>query len=61
MAGNPENPMLQCPRRTDVKFDRMLDNLADVEVGSTPVGGGVAGVRRRVDRLERRLDFVDPH
>ena len=69
MVDEPDNLILQYFRRFDAKLDRVVDEMLDVKVRLTAVGEGLAGVNRRLDRLEvrgerieRRLDLVDqPH
>jgi archaellum component FlaC len=69
MATEPENIVLQYLRRFDEKLDRVIDEMLDVKVRLTAVEEGLAGVNRRLDRLEvrverieRRLDLVEqPH
>jgi archaellum component FlaC len=68
MADEPDNIVLHY-RRFDAKLDRVVDEMLDVKVRLTAVEEGLAGVNRRLDRLEvrverieRRLDLVDqPH
>jgi archaellum component FlaC len=69
MADEPDSILLQYMRRFDEKLDRVVDEMLDVKVRLTAVEEGLAGVNRRLDRLElrverieRRLDLVDqPH
>jgi hypothetical protein len=69
MADQPDNILLQYMRRFDEKLDRVIDEMLDVKVRLTAVEEGLAGINRRLDRLEirverieRRLDLVDqPH
>ena len=69
MADQPDNILLQYMRRFDEKLDRVIDEMLDVKVRMTAVDEGLAGINRRLDRLElrverieRRLDLVDqPH
>jgi hypothetical protein len=69
MADEPDNIVIQYLRRFDAKLDRVVDEMLDVKVRPTAVEEGFAGVNRRLDRLEirverieRRLDLVDqPH
>ncbi len=69
MADDPDNIVLVYLRRLDEKVDRIVDEMLDVKVRLTAVEEGLAGVNRRLDRLEirverieRRLDLVDqPH
>lgn len=69
MANEPDNILLQYMRRFDEKLDRVVDEMLDIKIRLTAVEEGLAGVNRRLDRLElrierieRRLDLVDqPH
>ena len=69
MPSEPDNILLQYMRRFDEKLDRVVDEILDLKVRMTAVEEGLAGVNRRLDRLElrverieRRLDLVDqPH
>lgn len=66
MADEPDNILLQYMRRFDEKLDRVVDEMLDVKVRLTALEEGLAGINRRLDRLEmrverieRRLDLVD--
>lgn len=68
MADEPDNIVLTLLRRMDAKMDRVLDDISDLKVRMTHVEEGLAGVNRRldrletrVDRIEKRLDLVDHH
>jgi archaellum component FlaC len=69
MVTEPDSIVLVYLRRFDEKLDRVIDEMRDVKVPLTAVEEGLAGVNRRLDRLEirverieRRLDLVDkPH
>ena len=69
MAEQPDDILLQYMRRFDEKLDRVIDEMLDVKVRLTALEEGLAGINRRLDRLElrverieRRLDLVDqPH
>jgi hypothetical protein len=69
MAAEPHSIVLQHPRCFDGKLDRAVDAMPDVKVRLTVVEEGLAGVSRRLDRvdirverIEVRLDLVDrPH
>jgi hypothetical protein len=66
MTSETDNIVLQYLHRFDAKLDRVIDERLDVKVRLTAVEEGLAGVNRRLDRLEirgerieRRLDLVD--
>ena len=66
MTEEPENIALVVLRRIDAKIDRMADDVRDLKVSQTATGEALAGVNRRLDRLdtrveriEKRLDLVD--
>ena len=66
MVDEPDNVMLVYLRRLDTKMDRIIDDVGDLKVRMTAVEEGQAGIHRRLDRLEhrverieRRLDLVD--
>lgn len=66
MPNEPENLTLVYLRRPDEKMDRIGDDLRDLNVRMPAVEKHVAGVQRRIDRLdmpveriEKRLDLVD--
>lgn len=53
-------------RRIEMTLDRMADDLGDLKLRTTNTEEALAGVNRRLDRLdtrveriERRLDLVD--
>ena len=67
MADDPESVILVILRRLDQRTERMGEDIHDLKVRLTHVEGGLAGVNRRMDRLdqrveriERRLDLVEP-
>jgi archaellum component FlaC len=67
MAGERDNVVLMPLRRIDECTQRMAEDLQDLKVRVTHVEEGLAGVNRRMDRLEqrverieRRLDLVEP-
>lgn len=59
MPDEPENLILQMPRRIDQKVDRLIDDVGDLKVRLTSVEEGLAGVNRRLDRLEMRTDRIE--
>jgi hypothetical protein len=60
MATEPDNIVLEYLRRFDAKLDRVVDEMLDVKVRLTAVEGGLAGVNRRLDRLEVRVERIEP-
>jgi archaellum component FlaC len=59
MAEEPDNIVLALLRRMDGKLDRVVDDLSDLKVRMTHVEEGLAGVNRRLDRLESRVDRIE--
>ena len=66
MTEEPENIVLVMLRRIDAKIDRMADDVRDLKIRQTATEEALAGVNRRLDRLdvrveriEKRLDLVD--
>jgi len=59
MATEPENLLLQYMRRFDEKLDRVVDEMIDVKVRLTAVEEGLAGLNRRLDRLELRVERIE--
>jgi hypothetical protein len=69
MTAEPDNIVLALLRRIDGKVDRLIDDVNDLKARPSAVEENLAGVHRRIDRLElgaerieRRLDLADaPH
>lgn len=59
MAKEPDNLTLKLLRRLDEKTGRLLDDMHDLKVCITVVEEGLAGVYRRMDRLDERLERVE--
>jgi hypothetical protein len=59
MTETPENPTLILLRRLDDKTDRLLDDMREVKSRLGLLGETAAGLSRRVDRLEGRLEPVE--
>ena len=59
MAKEPENITLVYLRRIDERTSRIADDLQDLKTRMTSVEEGLAGVNRRLDRLETRVDRID--
>jgi hypothetical protein len=59
MADEPDNLVLTLLRRMDQKLDRVIDDVHDLKVRMTSVEEGLAGIHRRLDRLEIRVDRIE--
>ncbi|MGP0061665.1 MAG: hypothetical protein ACLPID_20540 [Beijerinckiaceae bacterium] len=59
MVDAPDNLIFEYLRRLDAKLDRIIDDLNDLKVRVTNLEEGLAGVNRRLDRIEIRLDRVE--
>jgi archaellum component FlaC len=59
MAREPDNLVLQFLRRIDERTERMAEDLNDLKVRVTHVEEGLAGVNRRLDRLEQRIERIE--
>lgn len=59
MADEPENLILRILRSIDGKVDRMAEDVKDLKLRMTLVEEGLAGVHRRIDRVEDRLDRIE--
>ncbi|PIT04565.1 hypothetical protein TSA1_30290 [Bradyrhizobium nitroreducens] len=59
MADEPDNIVLALLRKIDQRTERMADDLQDVKVRVTAMEEGLAGVNRRLDRLEIRVDRIE--
>ena len=59
MADQPDNIVLTILRKIDLRTERMADDLQDLKMRVTAVEEGVAGVNRRLDRLEQRVERIE--
>ncbi|MBH5369995.1 hypothetical protein [Bradyrhizobium glycinis] len=59
MANEPDSIVLALLRKIDQRTERMADDLQDLKVRVTAVEEGLAGVNRRLDRLEIRVDRIE--
>ena len=59
MTDQPDNLALASLRKIDDRTQRMADDLQDLKVRVTAVEEGLAGVHRRVDRLENRVERIE--
>ncbi len=55
----PDNLVLTLSRKIDQRTERMADGLQDLKVRMTSVEEGLAGVNRRLDRLENRFERIE--
>jgi archaellum component FlaC len=59
MATEPDNIVLAILRKIDQRTERMAEDLMDLKVRVTSVEEGLAGVNRRLDRLENRVERIE--
>lgn len=67
MSDLPAEPyLIGLMRRVEHKLDRLIDELHEIKVRVTAIDEALAGVNRRLDRiearfetLERRMDLVE--
>jgi archaellum component FlaC len=59
MAKEPDNVVLVLLRRIDERTERMADDLQDLKVRVTAVEESLAGVNRRLDRLDSRVERIE--
>jgi archaellum component FlaC len=59
MAKEPDNIVLAILRKIDQRTERMPEDLQDLKVRVSSVGEGLAGVNRRLDRLENRVERIE--
>jgi predicted nucleic acid-binding Zn-ribbon protein len=59
MADEPDSLVLRHLRRLDEKLDRLIDDVHDAKVRLTAIEEGMAGINRRIDRVETRLDRIE--
>ena len=55
----PESPPLRILRRIDTELNRLIDDVHDLKVRITSVEEGLAGINRRLDRLEMRVERIE--
>jgi archaellum component FlaC len=59
MADEPDNVVLVLLRKIDERTERIAEDLHDLKVRVTSVEEGLAGVNRRLDRLEGRVERIE--
>jgi hypothetical protein len=57
MADEPDSIVLAILRKIDQRTERMAEDLHDLKTRVTSVG--LAGVNRRLDRLESRVERIE--
>jgi hypothetical protein len=59
MMPEPGKLVLVDPRRSDEKVERMINDVHDIKFRVTNLEEGQAGIQRRLDRVEARLDRIE--
>lgn len=59
MAKEPDNVALVLLRKVDERTSRMADDLQDLKGRVAPIADGLAGVNRRLDRLDGRVERIE--
>lgn len=59
MSEEVESPVLRYLRCIDERAERIGSDVSDLTVRMTPVEEGLAGVNRRPDRLEARVERIE--
>jgi archaellum component FlaC len=59
MADEPDNIVLAILRKIDQRTERMAEDLQDLKMRVPSVEEGLAGVNRRLDRLEHRVERIE--
>jgi len=61
MAAEPDSLVLVYLRRIDEKVDRLTAVVHDLKSRMTALEENLAGVQRRIDRLELRVERIERH
>lgn len=59
MTDGPDSIVLRYLREIDAKLDLVRADVHDIKVRMTHVEEGLAGVHRRLDRNDERLDRIE--
>jgi len=59
MTDEPENLTLRMLRSIDEKLDLVRADVQDLKLRATNVEEGLAGVNRRLDRLDERMSRIE--
>lgn len=55
----PYNIMLAMLRKIDQRTGRMAEDMQDLKLSATSVEEGLAGVNRRLDRIEHPVERIE--
>ena len=55
----PVDLTLNMLRRIDEKLDRVVEDVRDIKVRVTAIEEAQAGIHRRLDRVDTRLDRIE--
>jgi archaellum component FlaC len=59
MIDEPDNIVLAILRKIDLRTERMAEDIHDLKTRVMSIEEGLAGVNRRLDRLEDRVDRIE--
>lgn len=59
MTDEPDNIVLRMLRKIDEKLDLLVADVADIKTRTTNTEEALAGVNRRLDRLEQRVQRIE--
>ena len=59
MSDEPDNLTLTLLRRIDQNVSRLQDDMRDVKIRVTAIEEGQAGIHRRLDRMENRVERIE--
>jgi archaellum component FlaC len=59
MSDQPDKLVLAMLRKIDQRTERMTEDIHDLKMRMTSVEEGLAGVDRRLDRLDTRVDRIE--
>ncbi|NJL07304.1 MAG: hypothetical protein HC900_02870 [Methylacidiphilales bacterium] len=58
MAEQTTDLLRECMRRFDRKLSDLIDDVRELKIRMTGVDEGLAGISRRIDRVEDRLTRI---
>jgi archaellum component FlaC len=59
MAEAPDNIVLVYLRRIDERVERLVDDMQDIKMRLTAAGKAIAGLNRRIGRIDLRLERIE--